>query len=95
METRFGDLSLALNYVAFYRCSTKDGLYNSALILDYPSINNKRFIANQIGAIVGYELNKFINLEIESNIIFPGAFLQLSNQEDTLYHFVFTTEIKF
>ncbi len=80
-----------MDYVAFWRFSTNDGLYNPALMLDYPSVNNERFIANQIGAIAGYEINKFISIELESNIIFPGAFLKQSNQGDPLYHFVFTT----
>lgn len=63
--------------------------------MGYPPENDERFIGNQIGAIAGYQLGNFINFELESNVIFPGAFLQQSNQGDTLYHFVFTTEIKF
>ncbi|WP_082113211.1 alginate export family protein [Kordia jejudonensis] len=94
-QTKIGKINLELDYVAFWRFSTNDGIYNPALLLDYPSTNNERFIGNQIGGITGYALNKFINLELESNIIFPGSFLKQRNQGDTLYHFVFTTEIKF
>ncbi len=94
-ETAFGKLNVSLDYVAFWRFSLNDGIYNPALILDYPAINDERFIGNQIGAITSFELNDFVNFELESNIIFPGAFLRSSGLGDTLYHFVFTTEIKF
>ncbi|MBQ0769594.1 MAG: alginate export family protein, partial [Bizionia sp.] len=94
-KSKIGKVDIEFDYVAFWRFSTNDGLYNPALNLDYPSLNNKHFIANQIGAIAGYQLNNFISFELESNVIFPGAFLQQSNQGDTLYHFVFTTEFKF
>ncbi|TDU34330.1 alginate export protein [Gelidibacter sediminis] len=95
VKSALGKVSIEMDYVAFWRFSTDDGLYNPALLLEYPSVNNERFIANQIGAIVGYEVNKFITFELESNVIFPGAFLKQSHQGDTLYHFVFTTEFKF
>ncbi|KPM31223.1 Hypothetical protein I595_2488 [Croceitalea dokdonensis DOKDO 023] len=95
VETKIGKVAIAFDYVAFWRFSTNDGLYNPALILDYPSVNTERFIGNQIGAIAAYQVNDFLNFEIESNVIFPGAFLKQSNQGDTLYHFVFTTEFKF
>jgi hypothetical protein len=94
-ETQYGLLNLTLDYVAFWRFSDNDGIYNPALILDYPSTNDERFIGHQIGVIAGFEVNNFINLELESNIIFPGAFLQQQNQGNTLYHFVLTTEFKF
>ncbi|WP_299521008.1 porin [Winogradskyella sp.] len=95
LETQLGDVNVQLDYVAFWRLSRNDGLYNPALILEYPSINNERFIGHQLGGIVSYELNKFLNFELESNIIFPGAFLKESGLGDPLYHFVFTTEFKF
>ncbi|WP_299670294.1 porin [uncultured Polaribacter sp.] len=94
-KSTVGKIHLELDYVAFWRFSTNDGIYNPALILDYPSVNNGRFIGHQIGAILSYAVNNFINVELESNVIFPAAFLQESNLGDTLYHFVFTTEIKF
>lgn len=95
ISSKIGPVNVIVDYVAFWRFSTNDGLYNPALILEYPSVNSERFIGNQIGAIAGYQINDFINIELESNVIFPGAFLKESNQGDTLYHFVFTTEIKF
>lgn len=94
-KSKIGKLNIEFDYVAFWRFSVNDGVYNPALMMDYPPENNAPFIGNQIGAIAGYKLNNFINFEIESNIIFPGAFLQQSNQGNTLYHFVLTTEIKF
>jgi len=94
-DTKIGPVNIELDYVAFWRFSTDDGVYNPPLILEYPSINNERFIGNQIGAIASYEYNEHLSFEIESNVIFPGAFLEESNLGDTLYHFVLTTEFKF
>ncbi len=95
INANFNKLFIELDYDVFWRQSINDGVYNAALLLEYPDVNNQRFIGQQIGAIIGYEVNKHINLEFESNIIFPEAFLKQSNQGDTLYHFVLTTEIKF
>lgn len=94
-DTKIGSVNLEFDYVAFWRFSKTDGVYGPPLILEYPSVNNKRFIGNQIGVIASYELNTHINFELESNIIFPGGFLEQSGLDDTLYHFVFTTEFKF
>lgn len=95
INTKFKKLFIEFDYDVFWRHSVNDGVYNAALLLQYPNTNNERFIGQQIGTIIGYKLNKHINFEFESNIIFPGAFLKQSNQSDTLYHFVLTTEIKF
>ncbi len=94
METRFGDLSLALDYVAFWRFSIHDGVYGPPLNLQYPVTNTKRFIGHQIGTISAYRINKFLSIELETNLIFPGSFLVESNLKDTLFHAVFTAEIK-
>ena len=95
INTQFKKLFIEFDYDVFWRYSVNDGVYNAALLLQYPNTNNQRFIGQQIGTIVGYKINKHINLEFESNVIFPGTFLKQSNQGDTLYHFVLTTEIKF
>lgn len=95
VNTQFKKLFIEFDYDVFWRYSVNDGVYNAALLLEYPSTNNQRFIGQQLGTIVGYKINKHINLEFESNIIFPEAFLKQSNQGDTLHHFVLTTEIKF
>jgi hypothetical protein len=94
-NTKIGKFNLEFDYVAFWRYSTFDGIYGPSLMLDYPSINNKSFIGHQFGGIVSYEINNFLSVELESNIIIPGAFLQESNLNDNLYHFVLTTELKF
>lgn len=94
-DKQFGNFNLELDYVAFWRFSTTDGIYGPPLILDYPSINDQRFIGHQIGGILAYEMNASTTFELESNIIFPGAFLADSSLGDTLYHFVFTAEFKF
>jgi len=89
------DEVIEFDYDVFWRNSVNDGVYNAALLLQYPNTNNERFIGQQVGTIIGYKMNNHINLEFESNIIFPGSFLKQSNQSDTLYHFILTTEIKF
>ncbi|WP_422081074.1 alginate export family protein [Ulvibacterium sp.] len=91
----FGKFSLELDYVAFWRFSRSDGVYNPALILEYPSLNTERFIGHQVGTITGLELNTNIVLELETNLIFPGAFLKESGLDDILLHTVFTMEFKF
>nr|WP_245405089.1 alginate export family protein [Algoriphagus sp. AGSA1] len=95
VNTYFNKLEVSFDYAAFWRYSMQDGVYGAALTLDYPVIGNGRFIGHQLGTILGYQLNKFIFFELESNVIFPGEFLQTSNREDTLYHFVLTSDIKF
>ena len=94
-NTQFKKLFIEFDYDVFWRHSVNDGVYNAALLLQYPNSNNEGFIGQQIGTIVGYKLNKHVNFEFESNIIYPGAFLKQSNQSDALFHFVFTTELKF
>ena len=95
VNSQFNMLFVELDYDIFWRNSVNDGVYNAALLLEYSNTNNHRFIAEQLGTIVGYQINKHFNFELENNIIFPGAFLKKSNQRETLYHFVFTTEVKF
>lgn len=95
IETEFKRFLVEIDYAAFWRYSLDDGVYGAALTLEYPDTNNERFIAHQVGTILGYQLNKFVFFEFESNIIFPGGFLITSNKSDTLYHFVLTAEIKF
>jgi hypothetical protein len=95
VETSIGRFSLEFDYVAFWRFSNDDGVYSPPLILEYPSINSNRFIGHQIGSITGFEVNNFITLELEANLIFPGSFLNESGLDDTLFHTVFTAEIKF
>tara|TARA_R110002072_G_scaffold37715_19_gene109980 strand:+ start:5478 stop:6863 length:1386 start_codon:yes stop_codon:yes gene_type:complete len=95
INTQFKKLFIEFDYDVFWRHSVNDGVYNAALLLQYPNTNNERFIGQQVGTIIGYKMSKHINLEFESNIIFPGSFLKQSNQSDTLYHFILTTEIKF
>lgn len=94
-DTKIGDFALELDYVAFWRLSRQDGVYGPPLNLQYPSINEQRFIGHQIGTILSYEINDFINLELETNFIFPGSFLIESNLDDTLFHSVVTAEFKF
>lgn len=86
---------LEVDYDAFWRFSIRDGIYNPALILTYPPTNDVRFIAQQIGSITGWVLNRHLALELETNLIFPGAFLTESNLGDTLFHAVLTMDVQF
>ncbi len=95
VNTQLGDFTMSLDYVAFWRFSRQDGVYSPPLILEYPSSNDERFIGHQIGTITGFEVNEFINLELETNVIFPQGFLDQSELDDTLFHAVLTAEIKF
>jgi len=91
----FNKLSLEMDYAAFWRYSLEDGVYGAAMTLDYPNLNDQRFIAHQMGFIAGYRFNHAIGVELEGNVIFPGTFLQESNMNDILCHIVLTTEVKF
>lgn len=95
ISTSLGSWYLSMDYVAFWRFSKQDGVYSPPLILEYPSINEENFIGHQVGTITGYQVNKFITLELETNIIFPEKFLDESGLDDTLFHTVLTAEIKF
>lgn len=95
INTTFNNFWFEIDFAAFWRYSLEDGVYGAALALDYPDLNNSRFIAHQIGVIVAYEFNSFINIGVESNVIFPGTFLRENNMVSTLYHFVLTTDVKF
>lgn len=90
-----GKFYFELDQDLFWRYSVHDAVYNAALMPEYSSTNSKSFIGNQIGNLMGYEADKHFNIEFESNIIFPGAFLKESGNTNTLYHFVVTAEYKF
>ncbi|MGB5818700.1 MAG: alginate export family protein [Saonia sp.] len=95
IDTSIGAFYAALDYVAFWRFSTSDGVYGPPLVLDYPSLNNNRFIGHQIGTITGWNLNNHMTFELETNLIFPGSFLAESGLGNTLFHTVLTLEFKY
>ena len=95
MNTSIGKLFLEVDYDIFWRYSTADGIYNPALLLDYPDVNDERFIAHQLGTLIGYEINPHVAFELETNFIFPGSFLKESGLSQNLFHFVLTSEIRF
>ncbi len=86
---------LELDYVAFWRESVSDGVYGAAGTLDFPTINDEKFIGHQYGVVFNWSPSPFVSLEAESNLIMPGGFLEQSELNNTLFHFVFTTEFKF
>lgn len=85
----------SVDYVAFWRLSVDDGIYGPPLNLVYPDTNNKNFIAHQLGTINGYDVNRSINFEFETNLIFPDDFLNANDLDNVLFHAVLTAEIKF
>ena len=95
INTTVNKFFFEIDYDVFWRYSTEDGLYNPALLLEYPDNNDKSFIAHQLGTLIGYTVNNFISLELETNFILPGDFLKQSGLTEDLFHFVFTTEFKF
>ncbi len=90
-----GKFNLEIDYVAFWRFSNEDGVYNPALILEYPSTNDKYFIGHQLGTILAIQPLRNLGLELETNLIFPGGFLTESGLSDTLFHSVITLEYRF
>ena len=95
LDTQFGPLTVSLDYMAFWRFSSNDALYNPALVIEYPANNTTRFAGHQVGTITGLEMNKHFMLELETNVIFPGGFLSESGLNNTLFHGVLTVEFKF
>lgn len=95
INVQLGKFFIEVDHDIFWRYSIGDGLYNPPILPEYPDVNDERFIANQQGLLVGYELGNNLTLELETNFIFPGAFLKESDLPDNLYHFVFTSDFKF
>ena len=95
LNVNFHKFYLETDYVAFWRYSNKDAVYNAAVMPDFPSKNDEYFIGNQLGVLLGFSANNHLNFELESNIIIPGPFLKESHLDNTLAHMVFTAEFKF
>lgn len=95
ITSKINKWSFEIDYAAFWRYSKNDGVYNASLGLEYSDSNDQKFIANQLGAIIGYNINNQINFELDSNIILPGSFLVDKGLNNNLYHLVLTAEIKF
>ena len=79
----------------FWRESTRDGIYNPSLQLEYPSVNNQPYLGTQLGTFTSFEVNEFLSLELETNFIFPGPFLKESGLPNDLFHFLLSSEFKF
>ncbi|MEM9143290.1 MAG: alginate export family protein [Bacteroidota bacterium] len=94
-DISLGRFALEVDYVAFWRLSRQDGVYGPPLNLQYASVNEERFIGHQVGSIASFGVNRFIDLELEANVIFPGSFLVESGLDNTLFHMVFTAQFRF
>ncbi len=93
---RSGKFMMEIDYDVFWRFSKDDAVYGPALNLVLEGESNSRFIAQQIGTIFNYEFSPFAMMELETNYIFPGDYINdLLPSSDNLLHIVFTTEIRF
>lgn len=95
-QFNFSDkLKLTLDYAAFWRYSTSDGLYAPGIIPVFPSVNSNRFAAQQLGATFVYQPTRYLQIKVDHNTVFPGPFLSAQGMDDTMYYFRFGAEYKF
>lgn len=88
-------LTVNFDYAAFWRYSLVEDLYAPPVVPAYPSVNDSRFAAHLAGMTVEYQANKYLNLKIDHNTVFPGTFLKRQNKGDNIYYFRFGAEYKF
>ncbi len=88
-------LSTELGYYAFWRYSNTDAIYSSGGRVTYPSVNDEKFVAHQVGFNFKYNWNAFFETDIESNIILPGDFLKRENFNDNIYYLILTSKFTF
>ncbi len=88
-------LRFEIDYDAFWRFSTADGIYGPAVTPDFAPDGNSRFIAHQFGTLLTWEQSPFFAAELETNYIVPGDYLKDVTFGDQLFHLVITAEFKF
>lgn len=93
---KIGKLSLELDYDVFWRYSNMDAIYGPPMNIVLEGESNSRFIAQQFGTIINYEFSPFAMIEFESNVILPEDYiLDVRPGPETLFHMVFTGELRF
>lgn len=88
--------TMEIDYDIFWRFSIEDAVYGPPLNIVLEGGSNKHFIAHQIGTIFNYEFNSFSTVELETNFILPGDYIDEVRQgAQNLLHIVFTSELRF
>jgi len=91
-----GKFTMEIDYDVFWRFSTEDAVYGPPMNIVLEGESNERFIAQQVGTIFNYEFNAFSVLELETNFIFPGDYIEeVRPGAKTLLHIVVTSEFRF
>lgn len=88
-------LRFEIDYDAFWRFSTSDGVYGPAVTPDFSAESDERFIGHQFGTIFTWEPNQFFVAELETNYIIAGDYLKEVTAGNNLFHVVITLETKF
>ncbi|MEM9337112.1 MAG: alginate export family protein [Bacteroidota bacterium] len=93
---RTGKFTMELDYDVFWRFSKDDVIYGPPMNIVLEGTSDQRFIAQQIGGIFNYEFSPFAVVEVETNFIFPGSYIEtIRPGSRTLLHMVITAEVRF
>lgn len=93
---RSGKFMMEIDYDVFWRFSTDDSVYGPPMNIVLEGESNERFIAQQVGTIFNYEFSKYAMVELETNFIFPGSYIEeVRPGSQNLIHGVFTMELRF
>lgn len=91
-----GRFSAEVDYDVFWRYSTDDAVYGPAMNIVLEGESNQRLIAQQIGTLFNFEFSPFFMIELETNYIFVGDHIkEVVQDEQNLFHMVFTSEFRF
>ena len=93
---RAGKFTMEIDYDVFWRFSKDDAIYGPPLNIVLEGESDARFIAQQVGTIFNYEFSRHAVMELETNFIFPGDYIeQVRPGAEKLIHGVFTVELRF
>ena len=93
---RTGKFTMEIDYDVFWRFSMDDAVYGPPLNIVLDGESDARFIAQQVGTIFNYELSRHAVVELETNFIFPGQYIEeVRPGSGNLIHGVFTVELRF
>lgn len=93
---RIGRFMMELDYDIFWRYSTTDAVYDPALNIVLTGNSNARFIAQQFGTLFNYEFSPFMAVELETNFILVGDYIEeVVEEQRDLFHAVITVEMRF
>jgi len=88
--------SLSLDYDAFWRYSTNDGIYNPGTQVIYPAgDSNEKFIGHQISSTLEFEPNQYIFMRLETTWFKSGPYLKSVGSGKDIFYFGVTTTLRF